>query len=512
MLRQAYVTLLGFFEKYYRIFFAAACLVLAFYCFRCLDIQYVDSWDEARHGVNAYEMMQNGDYIRHTYNYKVDDWNLKPSISYWAIVLGFRLFGYSVFGLRFFSALAYLCSGIAAALFAKRFSKEASFLVLGFFCANTRPLSAHLARAGDADALYFLFFTLAMLALLRIRESRRHLYFCGLMFSLAFLTKSWHAGLIAVISGIYLLVTRELFRIKPKEWGIFLATVLSPVVLWFGWRYTKDGFTFLRQMVEVDLLARTGGSDFEGHAFPFSFYYDTVFGAKGFIYRWLLGICLAGALVSLFVMWKKRTWDKNRLEEGFGIFLWFFVPFLGFSLIRTKLIWYCYPCTVPLFLAAAYFLGRLLRLPLNLPAREARWKRELGGALSWLTAAGCIFFVVYFMRATYLTVIRGAKGDGFQLFVQESVERDSDYAGRRAYAMVQNEHPEDLGEWDQNMLFVAELFGDFHCEDGGVNAFLGEKEPAVLFVDSIRYEKYKEALAGARVLYRNEGYLLIGKD
>ena len=49
-----------------------------------------------RHGVNAYEMIQNGDYIQHTYNYQVDDWNLKPSISYWGIVLGFRLFGYSV--------------------------------------------------------------------------------------------------------------------------------------------------------------------------------------------------------------------------------------------------------------------------------------------------------------------------------------------------------------------------------------------------------------------------------
>lgn len=107
-----YRALLRFFEKYYGFFFAVGVLVLAFYCFRCLDVKYVDSWDEARHGVNAYEMIQNGDYIRHTYNYQVDDWNLKPSISYWAIVLGFRLFGYSVWGLRFFSALAYLLAGV----------------------------------------------------------------------------------------------------------------------------------------------------------------------------------------------------------------------------------------------------------------------------------------------------------------------------------------------------------------------------------------------------------------
>ena len=135
-----YRALLHVFEKYYWIFFALAVCTLAFFCFRCLDVQYVDSWDEARHGVNAYEMIQNGDYIRHTYNYQTDDWNLKPSVSYWGIVLGFRLFGYSVLGLRFASALAYLLTGAVCALFAKRYSKEASILVLAFFCANERPL------------------------------------------------------------------------------------------------------------------------------------------------------------------------------------------------------------------------------------------------------------------------------------------------------------------------------------------------------------------------------------
>ena len=81
-----YRGLLRLFEKYYWVFFAAACLTLAFFCFRCLDVQYVDSWDEARHGVNAYEMIQNGDYIRHTYNYQTDDWNLPSATgeSFWA--------------------------------------------------------------------------------------------------------------------------------------------------------------------------------------------------------------------------------------------------------------------------------------------------------------------------------------------------------------------------------------------------------------------------------------------
>ena len=519
-----YRALLRFFEKYYWIFFALAAFTLAFFCFRCLDVQYVDSWDEARHGVNAYEMMQNGDYIRHTYNYQTDDWNLKPSISYWGIVLGFRLFGYSVLGLRFVSALAYLAAGIACALFVRRHSKEASILVLAFFCANERPLSAHLARAGDADSLFFLFFTLAMLCMLRSRENHKQLYLCGLLFSLAFLTKSWHAGMIAAVGGLYLLGTGELFRLKAREWGGFLLSVFAPLLLWFGWRFTKDGFFFLRQMVEVDLLARTGSADFEGHEFPFSFYYDMVFGAEGFIYRWLLLICAAGLLCCLVWLWRSRTWKEawrnGTLPDALGYLLWFLVPFLGFSTIRTKLIWYCYPCTVPLALGAAVFLGKALRMPLAFqeggerqalpPILRTSAGKLAAGLAVWILAAACAAGTGYYMWNCYLHVIREAHGDPFQLFIQESVDRDSKYAGEKAYVFVPGEDPSDIGSWDQNMLFVAEISGDFHCADGGVDDFLEEEDPAVLYIDAVHYEEYERELSETELLYENGSYLLLG--
>ncbi len=525
-----YRALLRFFEKYYWMFFALACLTLAFFCFRCLDVQYVDSWDEARHGVNAYEMIQNGDYIRHTYNYQTDDWNLKPSLSYWGIILGFRIFGYSVLGLRFVSALAYLLTGIVCALAAKRYSREASILVLGFFCANERPLSAHLARAGDADSLYLLFFTLAMLAMLKLCENHKRLYLCGLMFSLAFLTKSWHAGMIAAVGGLYLLGTGELFRLRAKEWGFFLLSVFAPLLLWFGWRYTKDGFSFLEQMIEVDLLARTGSSNFEGHEFSFSFYYDYVFGDKAFIYPWLILICVLGIAAGLLWMWRKKAWRKEAIRDGFGLLLWFFVPFLGFSLIRTKLIWYCYPCTVPLALGAAILLGKALRFPLTVQeemgdaagvygqqavGEMASDKKTYGKSLAvglgaWILAVAVVILTGYFMWNSYLHVIREAHGDPFQLFIQESVERDSEYAGSKAYVFVPGEDPEKIGSWDQNMLFLAEISGDFHCEDGGVEGFLQEEALAVLYVDASHYEEYGRELSGYEILYENGSYFLLG--
>lgn len=525
-----YRLLLGLFEKYYWIFFAAGALVLAFYCFRCLDVQYVDSWDEARHGVNAYEMIQNGDYIQHTYNYRVDDWNLKPSISYWGIVLGFKLFGYSVFGLRFTSAFSYLLAGIACALFARRYSKEASLLVLGFFCANERPLSAHLARAGDADSIYLLFFTLAMLAMLSVKKNHKNVYLCGLMFSLAFLTKSWHAGMIMAIGGICLLANGEMLRFKKKEWGGFLLSVFVPLILWFGWRFTKDGLFFLKNMIKVDLLARTGSTNFEGHQFPFSFYYDMVFGAEGFIYRWQLLICVVGILCGLLYMWRKKAWNRILLEQGGGILLWFLLPFLGFSAIGTKLIWYCYPCTVPLALGAAAILGGLIRLPLageekDVTESEGEKSSENDGrkteqkcgqfsgirTLVGITATVASFvLVVIYMKNAYFHVIREAHGDPFQLFIRESVSRDASYAGEKAYVYVPGEDPAAIGDWEQNMLFVAEISGDFHCRDGGIEAFLSEKGDAVLYVDRLDYEQNIEKLQGVEVLCENAEYILLG--
>lgn len=38
--------------------FLLLCSLTAFLCFRCLGIGAIDSWDEARHGISAYEMMR----------------------------------------------------------------------------------------------------------------------------------------------------------------------------------------------------------------------------------------------------------------------------------------------------------------------------------------------------------------------------------------------------------------------------------------------------------------------
>ena len=276
-MRSFYDRILKIINKYYWIFFILASATVAFLCFRCLHIAQIDSWDEARHGISAYEMMQSGNYLVNTFQGQADYWNVKPPLSFLTIAAGFAIFGYNAVGLRFFSALAYLTASVCTGLFARRYSRLASLLVMVFCAANYFPFKAHLVRAGDADSLYLLLFTLAMLSMLKIRDQQRWLYFCGLCFSLAFLTKSFHSLMIAAIGGLFLLFTGEIKKMRLKTWIGFLASALLPAMIWAVLRYQYDGMTFFQNMFEADIIGRTAAGGTEGHGAPFLYYVTSIF-------------------------------------------------------------------------------------------------------------------------------------------------------------------------------------------------------------------------------------------
>ena len=63
----------------YWVLLAALLTAGGFLLFTNLGEATISDCDEARHGVNAYEMMQSGDYVVTTYRGHTDYWNLKPS-------------------------------------------------------------------------------------------------------------------------------------------------------------------------------------------------------------------------------------------------------------------------------------------------------------------------------------------------------------------------------------------------------------------------------------------------
>ena len=62
-----------FIKKYsIYIIYLGLVLITAYLCFARLDVASLQNWDEARHGVNGYEMFKNHNYIVNTYNYEND--------------------------------------------------------------------------------------------------------------------------------------------------------------------------------------------------------------------------------------------------------------------------------------------------------------------------------------------------------------------------------------------------------------------------------------------------------
>ena len=497
-MRKMYHSLIRLTEKYYWILFVLLTAVIAFLCFRCLGIKTIDSWDEARHGVSAYEMMQSGNYIVNTFAGETDYWNVKPPLSFWSIVLGFSLFGYNAVGLRFFSALAYLLTSILTGLFARRYSKLTSLLTMIFLAANYYPFKAHLVRAGDADSLYLLFFTIAMISMLKIKENQRWLYVCGLCFSLGFLTKSFHAGMIAAAGGLFLFLTGELKRMNPRVWAGFAASALLPALIWVILRYQYDGTAFFVEMYQADIAGRTAAGGLEGHGAPFTFYWNSIFWDFDYIYGFLTVIAILG----LLYLWFRPLRPKDTplpAQDLTGILLWFGVPLLGFSLVSTKLMWYVYPCIVPLCLLAAVFLARYLEtdpFPSGILLLSMIWTGSLTCNFIW---------------SNYSDNVRGAHSNDLQTFVIEQFSREDDLTGFTIYLDAYDPFLyANTTEWEQNMRLLAMMEGDLNCTDGGAEHFLADEQEALLILSVPFLENYPE-LSEYNILADNGQYLLIQK-
>lgn len=460
---------------------------LTFLCFYKLDVKYVDPWDEARHGVNAYEMLKQGHLIESTYRYETDYYNLKPPLSMWSIMLSMLIFGKNVFSLRLASVLCYLILALAVVCFArKRYGKTAALFSLMLLAANTTPFIAHMVRAGDADSLYVLLFSLAMLCMLQIRENHQKLYWCGFFFALAFLTKSFHAGVIVAIGGLYLLLTGELKRIKLWEYLKFFASFVIPLGLWVLGRICVDGTAFLKEMWLTDVLGRSQsgfGSNEAGFSYYFSYFIGNMTKSVP-VYRVALVLLLLAAGILLIVKVadaKKQTDAKKKKDVSFfkhlkgclfhrdviGMSLWILVPALAFSLVRTKLLWYQYPSVTALLIVTGIVTGIVCekkQIPLFF---------RLGIGLATVVTA-CHFS--YSLFQTFEAYGKdGYMTNDFQLLIQDVAadEASGDFytAVYRALPTDDPNHPID-SKWAQQDVFVAEAYGDYHCDDGGFDGMI----------------------------------------
>ncbi|MCL1854483.1 MAG: glycosyltransferase family 39 protein [Clostridia bacterium] len=445
-------------------------------------------YDEARHGINAYEMYQRQDGLVNTYGWKPDYVNLKPPYSFWAIMGGYALFGFNSLALRYYSALSMLLTMLIVSLWVKkRYGPMASLIALAFFLADRMVYTDHFSRAGDADALYVLLYTAGMLCMLDSPRNIRRLYGSAFCFGLAFMTKSYHAALIPLTCLLYLCMTRQIKKIKIKNYLLLIGFGLLPVVPWAIARYFRDGFAFLGQMFATDVVERTTVIQSDDLLFYFKELTASPISIMGFL--------LCGGL--LFSRWASRNADDlraspdERTSGAIGLALWVFIPPVLFTFFSFKVWWYAFPSFPGLYAAGGIAAAALYRS--ISPKRLAR-----------ASAAVAVMVLLVYTGINLVRILNTQNTNTYQRVIGELLEREAD-SGAHVYI----QYDETLSQWSDADRLCAMWAGDALCLDGGAKAFQEDEEGGLLFVNK---EGFDDSLLEFYPIVAETGYIYVLMD
>ena len=473
-----------------------ALLVLAGYMlFHDLDVRPMTDTDEARHGINAYEMQKSGDYWVTTYLGEPDYWNLKPPMSSWSIVLGYQIFGFNALGMRAYSAFSMLLAMLAITLWLwRRKGFVAALFALLLLLGTHTIFDVHFARTGDADSQLFLLFTLSMLAMLDSTKNIRLLYVTAFCFGLAFLSKSWHAAPIPIICLVWLIVTGQIRSLRVKHYLGIIGFALLPLLPWAIIRYRADGFTFFVQMFLVDALTRST-TILETHQGDWLYYARYL--------KDILSLRITALLCgSLAVMRWRRLWPRLRFRKPsplmWGLVIWFLMPIVLYSSVVSKLYWYFFPSLAPAMIAGGIAAGQL--------AKQGRLHILRLGVLCAATV-----FMAIGIAHNWQVVLNEEPNNTYQQDIVEAFDRDL-HAGVHVYAQYDPDYltkPENLTKWRQSDVLYAYLAGDVICLNGGQEAFEEDEESAYFMVPANCYDP--ELLEYYPVYYETKNTLIFEK-
>lgn len=461
-------------------------------------------WDEARHGINAYEMLKTGNPVVNTYCFSNDYWNLKPPMSYWCIMGGYLLVGFNTLGLRLYSAVAFIVVTGITTIYLMRKNRVSAFILLYFTTAcNVYFFDyGHFVRNGDADSLYIGIFTLTMIAMLEM-ESHTNLFFlCGFLFSIAFLTKSWHAAPIAIIGILYMFFTGNWRKHTIKQYLVFIILTIGPIGIWAFCRFRQDGTCFFYNMVQYDLISRTTVG-VEGQNADALYYFRYFIGRKS------LWIVYLVDLIGSFVYARKRklqTLISN--PKTVGVFLWITVPILLYSCATSKRWWYVWPSIPGMIFLAACFIGRGIAY---LKSRRNLQKKQCVACEMLVIFLLC--FEIYPIFCNVKKASENSGLDGVQAFVFDYFNR-SEAFGKGDYIFVQTKD----GDWGgndpslQDLVLEVELYGNCYPTEGGINAWENESEDALLLIDEEEVMSHKSELSSYEIYTYKDGWYMYYKN
>jgi 4-amino-4-deoxy-L-arabinose transferase-like glycosyltransferase len=340
-------------KKQYWVIFWLAVILLLFFNNGSLPI--TDSV-ESNYSQTAKEMVLSGDWVSPQIYGRY--WYDKPIMSYWLIALGFKIFGFTEFGARFFPALSGVAGMALTVWGAKKLYSEKVAFLSGIMLLTTLEFFT-ISKSILTDGMLFFFFNGALLFfyLAYSGENKNYYYGTYIFSALATLTKGpigfLLPGLILVLFLIWEKNWRELGKAKLLSGTILFFLVAGP---WYGIMFHLHA-DFFGQFFGTHNFLRATVSE---HPRDNVIYYYT---AINFLASFAWIGFLPGTIKS--IVRKAGKWTMPQQREKFML-LWVFVIFFFYQNMATKYITYTYPILLPLtYLLASYVIEEQERINLK---------------------------------------------------------------------------------------------------------------------------------------------------
>jgi len=345
--------------------------------------------DEAIYGEVAKEVLKLGDWVTLHFNYR--EWFDKPPLYIWLTAITFKVFGWSEFTTRLWSALSGMGGVIAVYFLGKSlFNRKVGFLSAAILATSPQYIIQSRLALLDVPLSFFISLSILFFYLAHTIPNKRWYYLLSYAsMALATLTKGPIGLLLPVlIITVYLLLAGELGRIK--EMMLFRGIILYLAIAspWYTIELIRHGEVFINNFFILRTAARFL-TPFEGHTGPVYYYVLVLFLGFfpwssflpcSFIHliplkkRILEGgnivfddsfgmppqrpsACSLQGKTYKFLVYIKKRWKSEEGKKFLLVLLWLGVVFVFFSSAKSKLPGYILPLYPPLALTVGKLWG-----------------------------------------------------------------------------------------------------------------------------------------------------------
>ncbi len=332
-----------------RLFHIAILVVIAsFILFPKIKGSPLNDWDEARHAINALEMLRSGNWITLTYGHNPDFANIKFPLGAWLIGINYKLLGINEFSVRLWSVIFTISTTVVVYLWGSVVkNRNMGLLAALIFISSMQVVGAHAGTTGDYDAGASFFLTSALFMFwLSYTTKRQSFFLCSMAaVGLGTMYKSFVPSFIPlVIIFIFLLFSPERKRyFNPKTLGYSALIILGIISPWLIARSASDS-SFLGKLLNLDYWDRLTQA-VDNHSAPFWFYVAQL---KDGFFPWVYALPLA-----IIVAFKKYA--RGRDENYLFLLISFFTILFIFSIASTKNFWYILPAFSAMSVLLALF-------------------------------------------------------------------------------------------------------------------------------------------------------------